>query len=405
MTAGSVLFAGANGLVSQDNSNLYWDDTNNRLGIGTTSPFTTLHIEYTTATGNDKGIRIKNAGSGKSFVLTTGIESGDQDDFAIKDVVGGIYPFMIKQGSGNIGIGTTNPSEALYIFRDSYIQSALKLVQLGIASATIGSKASDTNLYISNTYAAPSDFGAANKSITLTNSGNVGIGTTSPLETLVVKGPDTDNTILARFYSNSSTRGSFIIRNGVLTNPTTFIGTRGAGEKLAIGANNTEVIRITDAGNVGIGTTSPSHLLDVASQAAITAFGGFATKFKLGAAASGGWIVRCSPASAGYVVPCGLADGFAGGQDMPIGVIYHTTPLTAVNSDVWVVTAGKAKVMLDGQAECSYGYFLRTSDTTSGAALASQNPTVPADASHWREIGHAYGHASGALVECILHFN
>ncbi len=37
-TAGSVVFAGASGVYSQDNTNLFWDDTNNRLGVGTTSP-------------------------------------------------------------------------------------------------------------------------------------------------------------------------------------------------------------------------------------------------------------------------------------------------------------------------------------------------------------------------------
>ncbi|KKM05042.1 hypothetical protein LCGC14_1758100, partial [marine sediment metagenome] len=35
LTQGSVVFAGASGAISQDNSNLFWDDTNNRLGIGT----------------------------------------------------------------------------------------------------------------------------------------------------------------------------------------------------------------------------------------------------------------------------------------------------------------------------------------------------------------------------------
>jgi hypothetical protein len=37
-TAGSVLFAGASGVYSQDNANFYWDDTNNRLAVGTTAP-------------------------------------------------------------------------------------------------------------------------------------------------------------------------------------------------------------------------------------------------------------------------------------------------------------------------------------------------------------------------------
>jgi len=34
-TAGSVLFAGTSGVLQQNNANFFWDDTNNRLGIGT----------------------------------------------------------------------------------------------------------------------------------------------------------------------------------------------------------------------------------------------------------------------------------------------------------------------------------------------------------------------------------
>lgn len=37
-TSGSVLFANSSGRVAQDNTNLFWDDTNNRLGIGTAAP-------------------------------------------------------------------------------------------------------------------------------------------------------------------------------------------------------------------------------------------------------------------------------------------------------------------------------------------------------------------------------
>ncbi len=44
VTAGSVLFAGTSGLVSQDNANFFWDDTNNRLGVGTNTPGYTLDV-------------------------------------------------------------------------------------------------------------------------------------------------------------------------------------------------------------------------------------------------------------------------------------------------------------------------------------------------------------------------
>lgn len=43
-TAGSVLFAGIGGVLQQDNSQFFWDDTNNRLGLGTTSPSAKLHV-------------------------------------------------------------------------------------------------------------------------------------------------------------------------------------------------------------------------------------------------------------------------------------------------------------------------------------------------------------------------
>jgi len=48
MNAGSILFAGTGGLLSQDNTNFFWDDANNRLGVGTNSPLDRLHI----ASGN-----------------------------------------------------------------------------------------------------------------------------------------------------------------------------------------------------------------------------------------------------------------------------------------------------------------------------------------------------------------
>jgi hypothetical protein len=46
MTEGSVLFAGVGGILSQDNTNFFWDDTNNRLGIGVT-PSVGLHVVST----------------------------------------------------------------------------------------------------------------------------------------------------------------------------------------------------------------------------------------------------------------------------------------------------------------------------------------------------------------------
>lgn len=43
LTAGSVPFIGASGLLTQNNSNLFWDNVNGRLGIGTNAPAYRLH--------------------------------------------------------------------------------------------------------------------------------------------------------------------------------------------------------------------------------------------------------------------------------------------------------------------------------------------------------------------------
>jgi hypothetical protein len=59
-TAGSVVFAGSGGTYTQDNTNLFWDNTNKRLGIGIT-PTEKLHVAGT----------IKQTG-GDGFVLVNG---------------------------------------------------------------------------------------------------------------------------------------------------------------------------------------------------------------------------------------------------------------------------------------------------------------------------------------------
>jgi hypothetical protein len=64
-TAGSVVFAGASGVYSQDNSNLFFDDTNNRLGIGNGAPNGVLHATVPDAAFNNAA----------SFILSTSANS------------------------------------------------------------------------------------------------------------------------------------------------------------------------------------------------------------------------------------------------------------------------------------------------------------------------------------------
>ena len=55
LTSGSVLFSNGT-TISQDNANLFWDDTNNCLGIGTNTPLFKLEVNGTTRFTGDSSI-------------------------------------------------------------------------------------------------------------------------------------------------------------------------------------------------------------------------------------------------------------------------------------------------------------------------------------------------------------
>ena len=120
ITLGSVMFAGTAGVISQDNSDFFWDDTNKRLGIGTATPLSFLHIKSAGATplrvegtGDDANIRFMDTGSTKavfgwdvgSAVMRIGV-----DATSIANVVG----IDIAVG-GDIGIATKTPLARLHM--------------------------------------------------------------------------------------------------------------------------------------------------------------------------------------------------------------------------------------------------------------------------------------------------
>ncbi len=113
-TTGSVFFAGAAGNITENNGQLFWDSTNNRLGIGTDSPTHKLQVTgqvRATSFANADGTatapsyRFNNDGNTGMFRAAT-----DQLGFS----TAGAEALRIDT-SGNIGIGTTTPDEALQV--------------------------------------------------------------------------------------------------------------------------------------------------------------------------------------------------------------------------------------------------------------------------------------------------
>ena len=114
MTAGSVLFAGTAGLMSQDNANFFWDDTNNRLGIGTASPGTTLHIVSTAPSGsshpNRAGLLISSEGTNVGGRIATQVASSTEIPyfFGLRSRGTLASPTAVQNGDGLVGY-SSNP--------------------------------------------------------------------------------------------------------------------------------------------------------------------------------------------------------------------------------------------------------------------------------------------------------
>jgi hypothetical protein len=73
LTQGSVVFTGASGLLTQDNTNFFWDDTNDRLGIGDATPTAALTV------GSGDLFKVTSAGAISS---ATGITSSGTINFS-----------------------------------------------------------------------------------------------------------------------------------------------------------------------------------------------------------------------------------------------------------------------------------------------------------------------------------
>ncbi|SMC32231.1 hypothetical protein SAMN05660703_0113 [Cellulophaga tyrosinoxydans] len=113
-TEGSLFFAGASGAPTENNSQIFWDNTNNRLGIGTNSPTHKLQVS-----GQVRATSFANAdgtANSPSYRFNddanTGMyrEAADQLGFS----TGGTEAIRIN-ASQNVGIGVAVPDEKLHI--------------------------------------------------------------------------------------------------------------------------------------------------------------------------------------------------------------------------------------------------------------------------------------------------
>lgn len=244
---GRVLFEGA-GNVVQESSSLFWDATNNRLGIGTSTPTGNVDINASfTTTGYP--LIVKNTGYFNAFFQ--GTSANNQASFYLENDRGSTLSyggFAIGGSTSTLGniFGLTR-ADRLFMFADGP----------NIAGYAIGT--------LQN---VPLQFGTNNNiRTTIFGNGNVGIGTTTDA------GFKLDVNGTGRFSGNLTvaTGFEFWFNNGNVglyrSANTLRLGGFGGIEFLASATTITSQtirMKIFDTGNIGINTTTDAGFrLDV----------------------------------------------------------------------------------------------------------------------------------------------
>jgi len=252
-------------LAATDGGNLIFNsagekmriDSAGNVGIGLTNPSANLHVYGTIKAGNNP----QSTGEFNFGVSSASIANGDNKHLATfqssnnNGLDGGI---LIHSFQPRLTLNDTSGSSSWTDIR----QDGSRLVFGSGSNADLFSRTSD-NL------------------MTLTSDGKLGIGTASPSYDLDISKSVDSGSVVARVINTSSTGVTQgIVQIGAATSYVN-LSVNGSGDYISLSGSNVDTIyssfdthifrssasaermRITSAGNVGIGTTSPSAKLHV----------------------------------------------------------------------------------------------------------------------------------------------
>lgn len=293
LTTGSVLFQSASG-IAQDNAAFFWDDSTDRLGIGTSSPQRTLHVGsasnsdvYMRVSGsvnNLEGLDIWHSYGGGDVYFDSRYAHANGDFYFRTQTAGTPVNALTIKGSGAVGIGTTSPSVALHVV------STTETLRIGYDASNYTSMRTDStgNFYIDPTNAGNAIYfgtgnlaiqGNATPQINATNANiimqNATFNTTSGTQhalSVNASVTPTSGTLIHNTFTImptiNQTGGANGITRGIYINPTLTAAANWRGLEIANNSGFALYQSGSDAinyieGRTGIGTTAPTSKLHV----------------------------------------------------------------------------------------------------------------------------------------------
>jgi hypothetical protein len=171
----------ADGDINVDSGGVFYDATNNRLGIGTTSPALALDV-------NGGQIRAQISGVDLRLNPTAAGLVGTYSDHAVVFVVNSTERARIDT-SGRLGLGTSTPSVKLEVKSPSSATNVLQVTPTTGSGYFRVRETGGNDIDVRLADAAGTESVLINSDgSSYFNGGNVGIGTTSPSEALEVAG-------------------------------------------------------------------------------------------------------------------------------------------------------------------------------------------------------------------------
>ena len=221
---------------------------NAQVGIGTTSPSNALDVETNEAGGT--AIDINNTGTGDPKInlqlngtttFSIGVDNDDADKLKIGTTAPETNTRITIDNTGNVGVGTSAPSEKLDIESSDANKTAVDINNTGGGDPKINLQVGGTTTFsigIDNSDADKLKIGTSaletNTRVTIDATGNVGVGTTTPGAKLDVDGD--------AIFNESGAAKNFRVESDANTH------------MLFIDGTNNEI---------GINTSSPASTLDI----------------------------------------------------------------------------------------------------------------------------------------------